>query len=127
VTQADAKQAQAGFKNPFDISRLAPGTRIQAAGPVVFDRAPGQPAADGQNVDSGLEIHPLVGVTVLSGGSRPAPPTRQVLTSATLRVTRQLTEDLVSAVGQAETLGQTLDSLTSLIQRMKRAASTGQE
>lgn len=80
VTQADAKQAQAGFKNPFDISRLGPGTRIQAAGPLVFDRAHGQPTPDGQNVDSGLEIHPLVGVTVLSGGSRPAPPTRRVLT-----------------------------------------------
>lgn len=125
VTQADAKQAQAGFKNPFDISNLAPGTRIQAAGPLVFDRAHGKPASDGQNVDSGLEIHPLVGMTILSARSRAALPTSPVGAASTLPAAGQLSADLASAVGQAETLGQTLDRLTSLVQKMKEETRSG--
>jgi hypothetical protein len=67
VTQPDAKGAKGNFQNPFDVSQLGPGTRMQAAGPLIFDRGHGQPAADGKNVESGLEIHPLVGMSILSG------------------------------------------------------------
>ena len=118
VTQADAKQTEAGFRNPFDISRLGAGTRIQAAGPLVFDRAHGKAVSDGKNVNSGLEIHPLVGMTILSAASPAAGPASAPATVSELSV------DLGSAVGQAETLGQTLDSLTALLQKMKQEAPT---
>ena len=104
VTQPDAKQAEAGYTNPFDISQLAPGARILAAGPLVFDRAHGKSDARG-NVQSGLELHPIAGLTILTVGSSP-----------------QLSADLASALGQVATLGQTVGSLTSLLQKMQGQA-----
>lgn len=65
VKQADAKQAEVGYTNPFDISHLIPGTHVQIAGPLVFARAHGQPTSDGNNVKTGLQIHPLVLVKLL--------------------------------------------------------------
>src|SRR5439155_27002310 len=82
VTQQDAKQAGVGYTNPFDISQLSQGTRIQAAGPLIFDRAHGKPAADGRNVEIGLEIHPLVGMTLLSGPVPGTPPLGGQLSAA---------------------------------------------
>jgi len=126
VTQADAKQAEAGYKNPFDISQLGPGTRIQAAGPFIFDRAHGKPAADRKNVNSGLEIHPLVGMTVLTASPSPVPPANPpVVPPAPPSAGGQLSADLASAQGQAATVGQTLGNLSSLLQKMKGEAPTG--
>jgi hypothetical protein len=104
VTQADAKQAEAGYTNPFDTSQLAPGARILAAGPLIFDRSHGKFDARG-NVQTGLEIHPIAGLSILNAGA----PTR-------------LSADLSSALGQAGTLGQTVASLTALLQKMQRGA-----
>ena len=120
VTQADAKQAEAGFTNPFDISQLDAGTRMQAAGPLVFDRAHGKPAADGKNVNSGLEIHPLVGMNVLSAAG-----TAGRAAAAARAEESALSAELASALGQAGTLGQTVDNLTSLLQKMKEEVSKG--
>ena len=118
VTQQDAKKAETGFSNPFDVSQLAAGTRIQAAGPLIYDRGHGVVDSAG-NVMYGLEIHPLVGMTVLSGpgGAPPPPPPPSPPTD-----TGQLSSDLDSALGQAGTLGQTLSNLASLIQKMKGEA-----
>ena len=93
-----------GYTNPFDISQLSAGARIQAAGPLIFDRAHGKANAGGK-VQTGLEIHPLAGMTVLTGGPPP-----------------QLSADLTSALGQVGTLGQALGSLTSLLQKIQREA-----
>ena len=93
VTQADAKQAEVGFKNPFDISRLTPGVRIMAAGPLIFDRAHGVPTPDGSDVETGLEVHPVAGMAVLKAGAGQP-----------------------SALGQLEAIGQTLASLKSVLQ-----------
>ena len=125
VTQADAKQAQAGFKNPFDISQLGPGTRIQAAGPFIFDRAHGKPAPDGKNANSGLEIHPLVGMTILSTSPTPAPPVTSPGPPAPPSAAGQLSADVSSALGQAGALGQTLDNLSALLQKIKAETPTG--
>lgn len=65
VTQQDAKQAARGYSNPFDISTLTAGARIRVAGPLIFDRAHGRPTPDGSAVAAGLEIHPVIGLTVL--------------------------------------------------------------
>lgn len=111
VTQADAKQAQAGYTNPFDISKLAAGTRIQAAGPLIFDRAHGSPTTDGQGVETGLEVHPLVGLTVLSGNPNGTPP-----------ASNHVLADLASAQGQAAAISQSLTNLSSLLQKMKSEA-----
>ena len=117
VTQQDAKQAGAGYTNPFDITQLGPGTRILAAGPLIFDRAHGKPAPDGKNAEIGLEIHPLVGMTILSGSSGSG--------SGGSTTPGQISADLASALGQANTLGQTLGSLSSLLEKMKGEAPTG--
>jgi hypothetical protein len=111
VTQADAKQAQQGYTNPFDISHLNAGVRIQAAGPAIFDRAHGTVDSAG-NVQSGLEIHPLVGVTVLSAGP-PAP------SPVPAPVGGQLSADVSSAIAQLGTLGQSVASLVTLLQKMQ--------
>lgn len=124
VSQADARQAEIGFTNPFDISQLGPGTRIQAAGPLIFDRAHGKAAPDGKSVKIGLEIHPLVGMTVLSAGSGAALLANLAGTPSTPSGAGHLSTDLASALGQAETLGQTVDNLTSLLQKMKVEAHT---
>ncbi len=129
VTQADARQAQKGYTNPFDISHLVSGTRIQAAGPLIFDRAHGKADASG-NVQSGLEIHPLAGMTVLSagqgggaggggagGGGAGGGGTGGGAVSP-------LSADLTSALGQVGMLGNTLGSLTSVLQKMKGEAPT---
>lgn len=124
VKQADAKQAATGYTNPFDISQLGAGSRIQAAGPLIFDRAHGKPAPGGKDVEIGLEIHPLVGMTVLSPGGPPPvnpPAGPPVLPSPA----GQLSADLTSALGQAATVGQTLGSLSSLLQKMMGEAPTG--
>lgn len=122
VTQADAKQAQQGYTNPFDISQLSPGVRIQAAGPLIFDRAHGRVDAGG-NVQYGLEIHPLAGMTVLSGPAPvppplPAPPAPVPPPAPA----NQLSADLASGLGQAAALGQALLSLTSLLEKMQGEA-----
>jgi hypothetical protein len=117
VTQADAKQAQPGYTNPFDISHLKPGTRIQAAGPLVFDRAHGRVDAAG-NVQYGLEIHPLVGMTVLTAAAE-APPTP---ISVPPVPASPIPDDVASALGQVATVTQALGSLTSLLQKMQREA-----
>jgi hypothetical protein len=122
VTQQDAKKAETGYTNPFDISQLASGTRIQAAGPLIYDRAHGRVDAAG-NVLYGLEIHPLTGLTLLSGGRTPPPPAPPPAPAPPpVQAAGQLSSDLDSALGQAGTLGQTLGSLTSLIQKMKGKA-----
>jgi hypothetical protein len=126
VTQADAQKAETGYKNPFDISKLASGTRIQAAGPLIYDRAHGIVDSSG-NVLYGLEIHPLTGMTVLSGGRIPPPPPPPLPPPPPQPSPApppppdptQLSSDLESALGQVGTLGQTLGTLTSLIQKMK--------
>jgi hypothetical protein len=116
VTQQDAQQAEGGFTNPFDVSQLGPGARIQAAGPLIFDRAHGRPSPDGQNVEYGLEIHPLVGMSILSGTPTPPPPPP---TPA-----GQLAGDLGSAIGQAASINQTIGNLTALLQKIKGEAPT---
>ena len=116
MTQADARGAETGYKNPFDISQLASGTRIQAAGPLIYDRGHGVVDATG-NVQYGLEIHPLTGMTVLTTGAAPPLPPPPVPPAG--GAAGQLSSDLDSALGQAGTLGQTLQNLTSLIQKMK--------
>jgi hypothetical protein len=106
VTQRDARQAEAGYTNPFDISRLTPGTRIQAAGPLIFDRAHGRVDGSG-NVQYGLEIHPLAGITVLTDPQpTPQPP-------------GQVSGDIASALGQAGALSQALGHLTALVEKMQ--------
>lgn len=120
VTQQDAIPAEKGYTNPFEVSQLGAGTRIQAAGPLIYDRAHGVVDAAG-TVMYGLEIHPLVGMTVLSGNvapQAPSPPPSPPPPAPTT-VTGQLSSDLDSALGQAGTLSQTLGNLTSLIQKMK--------
>jgi hypothetical protein len=120
VSQPDAVQAGKNYSNPFDVKALKPGIRIHAAGPLIFDRAHGQVDASG-NVQYGLEIHPLAGMTVLSGPapvpSPPGPPTPVPPASV-----GQLSADLATALGQAGTLGLTLANLTSLIQKMEGEA-----
>ena len=64
VTQPDAAKAQIGYKNPILIAQLKKGTRVQIAGPVIFDRAHGS-LSTGNNVGYGLEIHPIAALTVL--------------------------------------------------------------
>ncbi len=119
MTQADAKQAQRGYTSPFDISHLKPGTRIQAAGPLIFDRAHGRVDAAG-NIQHGLEIHPLAGMSVLTPpavappGPVPVPPAPA----------GPIPDDVASALGQVATLTQALGSLTSLLQKMQREALT---
>jgi hypothetical protein len=109
VTQADAQRAKEGYTNPFDISQLTPGTRIQAAGPLIFDRAHGRVDASG-NVQYGLEIHPLAGITVFTGTQPPPPPPGQV------------SADIASALGQAGALSQALGHLAALIEKMQEEA-----
>lgn len=116
VTQKDAEQAEQGYTNPFDTSQLVAGARIQAAGPLIYDRAHGVVDASG-NVMYGLEIHPLVGLTILGGGPPPPPPPPPPGDGGTAT---QLSSDVDSALAQAGTLSQTLQNLTSLIQKMKR-------
>jgi len=120
VTQQDAKGAKGNYQNPFDISQLAPGVRIQAAGPLIFDRAHGKPGADGTSVDTGLEIHPLAGMTILSGGGAAPHLLAGPATPAT--GTNQLPTDLQSALGQGDALNQTVGNLTALLQKMKGEA-----
>lgn len=125
VTQTDAKGAAKNYKNPFDTSQLASGTRIQAAGPLIYDRAHGVVDASG-NVQYGLEIHPLTGMTVLTPGAgappQPAPPAPVPPAPPAGGVAGQLASDLDSALGQAGTLSQSVQNLTSLIQKMKGEA-----
>src|SRR6266851_9655262 len=71
------------------------------------------------NVQYGLEIHPLAGMTVLTPaaaavppGPIPAPPVPA----------SPIPDDLASALGQVATLTQALGSLTSLLQKMQREA-----
>ncbi len=125
VTQADAKKAQTGYKNPFDISLLGPGTRILAAGPLIFDRAHGKPAPDGKNVNIGLEIHPLAGMTVLSSSPVGSPPVNPAGPPNPPNGPGQLSADVSSALGQAGTVGQTLENLNTLLQKIKGETSAG--
>ncbi len=113
VSQQDATEAEKNYQNPFDISQLGAGTRILAAGPLIFDRAHGKPAPDGNSIDIGLEIHPLAGMTILSG--QPVPQPAPAPTSPA----GQLSTDLASAIAQLATLNGTLGSMTSLLQKMK--------
>jgi hypothetical protein len=115
ISQPDAEQAAQGYKNPFNTKPLGAGVRIQAAGPLIFDRAHGRPAADGMNVEYGLEIHPVVALTVLGSGAPLQPPANG----------GQLSTDLTSALNQAETLGQTLGNLTTLLRKMRGEAPIG--
>jgi hypothetical protein len=116
VTQADAQAAHSGYTNPFDITQLTPGTRIQAAGPLIFDRAHGRVTASGQ-VQYGMEIHPLAGMTVLAS---PTPlPGQPIPVPAPAG---QLSSDLASASGQAATLSQTLASLSALVKQMQNSS-----
>lgn len=107
VTQPDAKKAEAGFANPFDVSQLIPGTRIMAAGPLVFDRVHGAPTPDGNNVDTGLEVHPVAGMTVLKAATHAKP-----LPSG------ELSNDLASALGWVESIEQTLVRLKAILREM---------
>ena len=107
VTQADAQAASANFQNPFDISLLTSGTRVQASGPLIYDRAHGKLSADGTSVDLGIEIHPLVGMTILTGNPVTNPPNIVLGT------------DVASALGQAQTLVQSIGNLATLLQKMQ--------
>jgi hypothetical protein len=107
VTQADAQAASANFQNPFDISLLTSGTRVQASGPLIYDRAHGKLSADGTGVDLGIEIHPLVGMTILTGNPVTNPPNTVLGT------------DVASALGQAQTLVQSIGNLATLLQKMQ--------
>jgi hypothetical protein len=120
VTQADAKQAQRGYTNPFDISHLKPGTRIQAAGPLIFDRAHGRVDAAG-NIQYGLEIHPLAGITLLTAAAAAVPQGPMPVPPAPASA---IPDDVASALGQVATLTQALGNLTSLLQKMQREAPT---
>jgi hypothetical protein len=123
VTQADAKQAQQGYTNPFDVSQLKPGVRIQAAGPLIFDRAHGRVDSAG-NVQYGLEIHPIAGLTIL-GAPEPVPPSPPPAPDPVPPPpSGQLASDLASALGQAGALSQALDSLTALIRKMQGTSTT---
>lgn len=121
VSQPDAKQAQVGYTNPFDISQLVPGTRILAAGPLIFDTAHGRPTTDGTNVDFGLEIHPLSGVSIL-GAANPQPPAKPAQPPA--QPVSQISTDIDGALSQATALSQTAASLTTVLQKMKQEAPT---
>jgi len=116
VSQNDARKAGQGYHNPFDIAPLKPGTRVQVAGPLIFDTAHGRVNANG-DVEYGLEIHPAVSVTLLSDGpiSAPPPPPNG----------NTLSTDLASALNQAGALAQSVTSLTALVQKMKGEAPTG--
>jgi len=81
VTQTDAEKAQIGYKNPILITQLKKGTRIQIAGPLIFDRAHGV-LSTGNNVGYGLEIHPIAALTVLPAGAAPPSTTPRRSTRA---------------------------------------------
>jgi len=114
VTQPDARQAGQGYTNPIDISPLKSGTRIQVAGPLIFDTAHGR-VDSGGNVQYGLEIHPAVAVSVISGS--PIPPPAPVPGDASM-----LSADLASTLSQASALAQTMGNFTALLQKMKGEA-----
>ncbi len=122
VSQQDAEQAAQGYQNPFDVSTLGTGVRIQVAGPLIYDRAHGRPAVDGVDVDYGLEVHPVVGLTVL--GPRGAPPGPPAPPAPPDTGGRQVAVDLASALSQAEALAQALTNLTTLLQKMQGEAPT---
>jgi hypothetical protein len=113
VSQPDALQAERGYTNPFDITPLKSGTRIQVAGPLIFDTAHGRVDPSGV-VQYGLEIHPAAAVTVLSV---PTPPPAPAPGDGSA-----LTADLASALSQAGALAQTLGDLTALLQKMRAEA-----
>ena len=113
VTQADAQQATQGYANPFDITPLKSGTRIQVAGPLIFDTAHGRVDPSG-NIQYGVEIHPAVAVNVITSSPIPFPDPGVDGTA--------LSKDLVSALGQAGALGQTLANLTALLQKLRDEA-----
>jgi hypothetical protein len=116
----NAIPAEAGYTNPFDDSQLGPGARLLAAGPLIYDLAHGRPSSDGQNVDYGLEIHPLVGMSILSGtpNTTPARPTGVVQPSG------QISSDVDSAIGQTASLNQALGNLSALLQKIQGEART---
>jgi hypothetical protein len=111
VSQPDARQAERGYTNPFDITPLKSGTRIQVAGPLIFDTAHGR-VDPSEVVQYGLEIHPAAAVTVLSVSPTSPPAPAPGDGSA-------LTADLASALSQAGALAQTLGDLTALLQKMR--------
>ena len=104
VSQQDAKQAEAGFTNPFVISQLTPGAHIMSAGPLIFDRAHGASTPDGNDVETGLEVHPVSGLTVLKAAA-PAQvaPDEAAPTAAT-------------ALGEVDAIGRTLASLRAVLE-----------
>jgi hypothetical protein len=118
VSQNDARKAGQGYHNPFDIAPLKPGTRVQVAGPLIFDTAHGRVNANG-DVEYGLEIHPAVAVTLLSGSPIPAPAPAPSPTGG-----NTLSADLASALSQAGALAQSVTNLTALVQKMKGEAPT---
>lgn len=107
VSQVDAQAASANFQNPFDTSQLTSGTRTQIAGPLIYDRAHGKLTADGTGVDLGIEIHPVVGMTILTGPINNPPPNTALGT------------DVASALGQAQTLAQSINNLVALLQKIQ--------
>ena len=107
ITQADAQAASANFQNPFDTSQLTSGTRMQIAGPLIYDRAHGKLTADGTGVDLGIEIHPVVGMSILSNNPVGNPPNTALGT------------DVASALGQAQTLVQSINNLVALLQKIQ--------
>jgi hypothetical protein len=120
VTQADAKQAEQGYTNPFDVSQLKAGVHIQVAGPLIFDRSHGRVDASG-NVQYGLEIHPVAGLTILTGPPHvplPATPPQPVNPAPA----GQLSSDLAAAIAQVASLSQTVSNLTALLQKMQAEA-----
>jgi hypothetical protein len=130
ATQPDAVQAETGYTSPFH-AQLVPGTRIQAAGPLIYDRAHGRPSSDGQNVDYGLEIHPLVGLVMLDGTPTTGPTTGPTTTGQPTApttpgqpTTGQLASDLNSAAGQAASLAQAIGNLSALLQKLQGGAPT---
>jgi hypothetical protein len=119
-TQQDAKEADVGYKNPFtQTASITPGTRIQVSGPMIYDRAHGRVDATG-NVQYGLEIHPVVGLTFMNDPP-PTPPAPPAPPQPPIPV-GTLTSDLASALGQLAALDQTVSSLKALLEKLQSEA-----
>ena len=119
-TQKDAKPADVGYTNPFKgTASITPGTRIQVSGPLIYDRAHGRVDTTG-NVQYGLEIHPVAGLTLMNSPppippAPPAPPQPPIPVGT-------LPADLASALGQLATLEQTVSNLKALLEKLQSEA-----
>jgi hypothetical protein len=126
VTQADAKAAKQGYTNPFDTSILSSGVRIRVAGPLIYDRAHGRVDANG-NVQYGLEIHPAAALEALGRpATPPAPPPPEPSPAPSPPATpNPLAGTVATALRESVALGQTIASLTALLQKIQGEVPPG--